>query len=134
MTFYEKSQEGSSYGLGGRLTCLLHTFTLVFVGEKKSRMDTGQGLLTLQRFVFTNKEDQLGPAPTLEASLWTTWKLRLQKSLVCKYHTVIPPSDLTLSSLCLYICKKGHGMAEHLSSEQLKHVACQVFFSAHSLP
>lgn len=104
------------------------------LSERKSRMDTGQGPLTLQGFEFTNKEDKLGPAPTLEASLWTTWKFRLQKSLVCKYHTVIPPSDLTLSSLCLYICKKGHGMAEHLSSEQLKHVACQVCFSAHSLP
>lgn len=83
-------------------------------------MDTGKGLLTLQVFVFTNREDQPGPVPTSETSLWTTWKLRLQKSLVGKYHTVIPSSDLTLSSLCLHICKKGHGMAEHLSSEQLQ--------------
>lgn len=61
------------------------------LSERKSRVDTGKGLLTLQGFVFTNREDQLGPVPTLEASLWTTWKLRLQKSLVGKYHTVIHP-------------------------------------------
>lgn len=49
--------------------------------------------------------------------------------LVGKYHTVIPTLDLTLSCLCLYICKNWHGVTKH---KQCQCVACQVCFPAHS--
>lgn len=106
MTFYRESQEGISYGLGGRLICLLHISTLVFVGEEIQgghRKGTSHitGLCVHQ---------QRGPAgPSANIGSQSVDHLEAQASEVScgQVSHSDTSSDLTLSSLCLHICRKG---------------------------
>lgn len=90
MTFYRESQEGISYGLGGRLICLLHISTLVFVGEE-IQGGHRKGTSHITGLCVHQQRGPAGPSANIGSQSVDHLEAQASEVSVGKYHTVIHP-------------------------------------------